>query len=130
MQTCTMCLARNIIPVAICSKRVASKVADSEIEANKRNFEHDGAVIMNENPLLCKFRYIESRGLKREWEQTERKELHGSAPLKKMAQLDEAKAFMECLGAPGRHTLATARACAHVNTRACFAHVAIHVTWM
>ena len=77
-----------------------AQVADEEILVNKQAFEHDGAVIQNANPLLVRFRYIESKGHKREWQQVERTELAGSSALKKVAQLTEAKAFMEAMG-PG-----------------------------
>ena len=77
-----------------------AKVADDELASNQKCFEHDGACIPHDNPLLAKYRYIESKGLKREWEQIERKELHGTVGLKKISQLDEAKSFMECMG-PG-----------------------------
>ena len=77
------------------------EVADEEIEANKKCFEHDGACVPHTNPLLSKFRYIESKGLKREWEQVERKELHGTTGLRKLSQLQEAKEMLECMG-PGR----------------------------
>ena len=64
------------------------KVADDELAINMRCFEHDGAAIMHDNPLLCKFRYVESKGLKREWEQIERKELHGTGQIKSLAQFE------------------------------------------
>ena len=65
-------------------------------------FDHPGGEIPHSNPLLSKHRYIESKGLKREWSQTQSKELVGDAPCKKMQALQEAKAFMECLGPVGR----------------------------
>ena len=79
---------------------IHSKVADQEIASNQKAYEHDGAVIKSDNPLLARFRYIESKGHKREWQQVERTELAGSSSLKKINQLTEAKAFMEAMG-PG-----------------------------
>ena len=58
------------------------KVADEEIATNMRLFDHQGDEIPNANPLLAKFRYVSSKGLKRTWSQAERKELHSQANLK------------------------------------------------
>ena len=77
-----------------------AQVADDEIKLNQKTYEHDGAIIGNENPLLIRYRYIESKGKKREWAQTEKSELTGTTSLKKVSQLTEAKAFMEAMG-PG-----------------------------
>ena len=76
------------------------KVADQEIANNQKAYGHDGAVIKNDNPLLSRFHYVESKGHKREWQQVERTELAGSSSLRKVNQLTEAKAFMEAMG-PG-----------------------------
>ena len=84
-----------------------SKVADQEIAENQKVYEHDGAVIKHDNPLLARYRYIESKGHKREWQQTERTELSGDCSLKKVNQLTEAKAFMEAMG-PGDSCAASA----------------------
>ena len=112
---------------------VHTKVADAEIASNRALFDHEGGQIENANPLLVKFRYIESKGLKREWSQQQSKTLTGDAPVKKVAQLSEAKAFLECLGAPGHpgssdtYTRPLQFACTeHRDCSACSSHACMH----
>jgi hypothetical protein len=77
----------------------AMKAADRLIEKNVEEFGHDGASNIDEvMPLLSRFRYIEGKGKKRSWQQTQEKKLKGTGNIKGIKDLEKAKSFMEALG--------------------------------
>ena len=83
-----------------------AQVADKEIQANMAQFDHAGEMIPADGDKhLERFHYVHATGHKRTWSQQEKKTLVGDAPLKKTAQLVEAKNFLEAMGPGPLHAL-------------------------
>ena len=74
------------------------ETADALIAANKEDYGHDKEPVEHTNPLLSKFFYVESGGKKRARKQEERKEVEGTASIKKMKDLEETGLFAQGLG--------------------------------
>lgn len=80
----------------------ALKVADEIIKVNAQEFEHEKDPIVHTSmPLLNRYWYVHSKGLKRTLENKEKKSVDLEADVKKLKDVQDAHIFLEGMGASG-----------------------------
>ena len=77
----------------------ALKTADALIKQNKEELGHAGTFIEHELPMLSKFLFLASHGVKRSFSQKEKKEFKVESDIKSAKLLKDSGLFQEGMGA-------------------------------